>query len=244
MGKIVGLVIVGVLVVGIVAYFVSDPFQTKVDTEYERLTDWPPERIAEDPEGFLRSCERKTIRAMEGMKASEIGITQNRHEIERMAEGAKKKVQVGTKALGELKGLYRGAEKEKGWPVQWRGQAREQEWTKRQIVALHAQVQSQNAIVSKCDLGRKKLDAQMSRVQALRAKAEQQLAELKANLQIVKINKLSKEIQDRMVAMGAAIEVTVTDATEVEGVISLDDLTRDEEAKIDEAAFDAIMGGK
>src|SRR5438552_14869923 len=57
-----------VLVGGVVWYFVSDPFHTRVNAQLDQMTKWTPEQIAKDPVMYLNFCEEQTKKAIEQLK--------------------------------------------------------------------------------------------------------------------------------------------------------------------------------
>jgi chromosome segregation ATPase len=236
-------VVVLLVVIGAVMYFTSDVFSTKVDAAVDQFAHWTPENIAKDPENYLNFCEKQANKAIEDLKASEISVAQSRAKLETMRAEAKNKVAVGEKTLAELKELYTKAEASNGWPATWQGQPREKDWVRRQIVSLHGQVTSQRALLGKVEAGLNKLDVQVGRVQDGRAKAQEQIAEIKSNREILKVQKLTDDLTSRLVSMKGVLQATVNTAAETTGVISLDQLAAETPATVDDAEFQKIMGG-
>ncbi|MCH8343346.1 MAG: hypothetical protein IH983_05105 [Planctomycetes bacterium] len=239
--RLVGTILTILVVIGLGAYFLSDVFRTKVGVAYDQFAHWTPENIAKDPAGYLAFCQTETVKTLEELKAREIAVSQNRAGIERMHEDAQEKVVVGTKALGELKQTYRRAAGTDAWPIRWRGQNRDKDWSKRQIVALYKEIESQEVVVGKCEAGLKNLDNQVVRIQDIRAKAQEQLSEIRANQQLIKIEKLSTELTDRLAAMKGAVEATVRTTVDFSKLVNLDDLAAEAELEIDEQEFESIM---
>ncbi|MCY2928208.1 MAG: hypothetical protein NTV86_01695 [Planctomycetota bacterium] len=238
------LVVVGaiVLVAFLAFYFWSDVFRTKLNTAARDFSEWTPDNIAKDPVNYLNFCEDQTTKAMTSLKASEIAIGQNRAKLVGMKEDAENKVGVGEKALGELKTIYLQSEEKATWPAEWRGETRDKDWVKRQIVALHNQCDGQKKLVSKIAVGVRQLDAQALKAQEGRAKAQEQLAEITTNREMLKVQKLTADLTERLVSMKGALQATLSTATEATGVISLEQLAREETVFTDSSAFDKIMG--
>jgi len=227
--------------VGVGAYFVSDVFSTKVHQAAEQLTEWTPENIAKDPKGYLHFCKRQVLQALQNLKASEIAISQTRGRIGSMKEAADRKVRVGAETLGELKKLYRSAEKAGAWPAAWKQRPREKEWVKRQVVGLHSQVQQQRSLASKCREGLRRCDAELARVNELRAEANSQLGSINVAASRIEIEELSSELKGRLMDIKAVVAALTSSASEVGGDLSLDALAREAEKKVDEETFEAIM---
>ena len=114
--KIALALLVAALLAG--AYFFSDVFSSKVDLAVKQFAEWTPENIAKDPEAYLEFCEQKTEAALEKLNAHDIAIQQSQGRIEKSRQEAQQKIDVGSTALKELKGLYLEAEDSGEWPVQ------------------------------------------------------------------------------------------------------------------------------
>jgi len=80
------------------------------------------------------------------------------------------------------------------------------------------------------------------KVQDAKAKAQEQLAEIKTSREMLKVQKLTDDLTNKLVSMKSVLQATVASATETTGVISLDQLTRDSASTIDDKEFDKIMG--
>lgn len=239
---VVTLVVVAVIA-GVGLYFWSDVFRTKVDAHIDQLAHWTPENIAKDPENYLNFCETQTNKALQGLKANEISIAKSRAGLQTMKDDSASKVQVGTTALQELKDLYAKAEAANSWPAQWKGEGRDRDWVRKQIVALDRQVKSQQALSAKVDEGLKKLDVQVNRIQDSRTKAQEQLAEIKTSREMLKVQKITDDLTSRLVDMKGVLQATISSATETSSVISLDQLAAESAATVSDAEFDKIMGG-
>jgi hypothetical protein len=242
-GQFIIAIVVVVVIAGVAFYFGSDVFRTKVDAHINQLAHWTPENIAKDPENYLNFCEKQTNDALQALKANEVSVAQSRARLQTMKEESEKKVQVGTTALGELKELYTKAEAAKSWPASWRGDNRDKDWVRKQIVSFAKQVDSQKNLAGKVDGGLKNLDAQVSRIQDTRAKAQEQLAEIKTSREMLKVQKITDELTNRLVGMKSVLQATISGATETKGVISLDQLAAEATPTVSDAEFDKIMGG-
>src|ERR1051325_1162380 len=128
---------------GVVWYFVSDPFHTKVNGQFNQMTKWTPEQIAKDPVNYLNFCEEQTKKAIEQLKADRISVAQNKGLLEEMRDKAANKVRVGEQKLAELKGAYEKGEKDTSWPVSFEGQSREKDWVRTNVMSLYKQVETQ-----------------------------------------------------------------------------------------------------
>ncbi len=222
-------------------YFFSDVFSTKIDQAVEQVARWTPENIANDPKGYLTFCQKQTTQIIKDLKASELATSQNRGKNLSMKEEATRKIEVGKKALADLKVAYRAANENGEWPISWKGQPRDEDWTKRQIVGLHTQVKQQESLVAKCDEGVRRCDAELAKIKDLTAKAHAQLREIEVATQRVKVEELSTDLKDRLVSMRSVLTTLVDSAENVGGDISLEGLADEAETTVDEQEFQAIM---
>lgn len=241
---VIAIVVVAALViVGLgVWYFTSDVFRTKVDSGFTQATTWTPENIAKDPVNYLNYVEAETTKAQQSLKASRIAVAQNRAKLESMKGEADAKIKTGEKAVKELIDVYKKAEADKAFPVTWRGTSLEKEKVMQQTVTFDKQVKIQKNLLSKVEGGLKKLDAQESKIAEAEGNAQSQLAEIKANRELLKVQALTDDIKDKLVSMQSAVAATVGAATDTSsGVMSLDQLTAESEATVDTSAFDKIL---
>lgn len=238
-------VILGVVVVlaflGAGAYFFSDVFSTKVDQAVEQFAEWTPENIAKDPGGYLHFCKQQTEKTIQDLKASEIATNQNRAKILSMKEDSQRKIDVGKGALEELKVLYRSAEEDASWPAKWKDQPRDKDWTQRQIVGLHGQIEQEKALVGKCDQAIRRCDAELVKIKALMSQAQGQLGEIKLAERRIEVEQLSADLKDRLVGMKTVVGSLVDSVEGVSSDITLDGLAGDAEGAFNEKEFEEIM---
>lgn len=240
--KIVAAIALAVLAVLAVMYFTSDVARTKMRVAADQYAHWTPENIAKDPENYLNFCEQEAEKALISLKASEISVAQNTGKLQAMVQEAASKVGVGERSLAQLKEAYASAEAGGKWPVTWEGAARDKDFVKRQIVSLNRQVEGQKGLKGKIENGLKNLGVQTTRIQEGRAQAQSQLAEIKTSREILKVQKITSELTDRLASIGAVIRTTSAIATESTATVSLDQLAASSVATVDESEFQAIMG--
>jgi hypothetical protein len=235
--------VAAVAVIGLaVWYFTSDVFKTKVDAGFTQATKWTPENIAADPVNYLNYVETQTTQAQQQLKASRIAVAQNRAKLESMKGEAEAKIKTGEKAVKELIEVYKKGEADKSFPVTWNGKALEKEKVMQQTVTFDKQVKIQKNLLNKVDGGLKKLDVQESKIAEAEGNAQSQLAEIRANRELLKVQALTDDIKDKLVSMQSAVAATVGAATDTSsGVMSLDQLAAESEATVDTSAFDKIL---
>lgn len=235
--------VAAVVVIGVgVWYFTSDVFRTKVDSGFTQATKWTPENIAKDPVNYLNYVEAETTNAQQSLKASRIAVAQNRAKLESMKGEAEAKIKAGEKAVKELVEVYKKGEADKAFPVTWNGKSLEKDKVMQQTITFDKQVKIQKNLLGKVDGGLKKLDAQETKIAEAEGNAQSQLAEIKANRELLKVQALTDDIKDKLVSMQSAVAATVGAATDTSsGVMSLDQLAAESEAAVDTSAFDKIL---
>jgi hypothetical protein len=240
--KIIVAVIVVVVAAGAIWYFTSDVGRTKINQMADQYAHWTPENIAKDPEGYLTFCEQEANKTLQNLKASEISVAQNRASLESMQKEAEGKIGVGEKSLADLKTLYTDAEAKNTWPVTWMGTSRDKDFVKRQIVSIHRQVEGQKGLKMKVESGVKKLDAQVLRIQDARSQTQQQVAEIKTSRDLLKVQKITDDLTQKLASIKSVLQATVSTASESSGPISLEQLAAETVTAVDDTEFKSIMG--
>ncbi len=237
---LLALVVIG----GVAWYFTSDVFRTKVDSTARELTYWTPDNIAKDPVNYLNFVEKKTKDALTDLKANKISIAQSRGKLQEMQNVSNRKITNGGKALDELKPAYTQAEATNAFPVQWNGRAFNREEIRAQIVSFHRQIERENGLLTKVTNGLKQLDVQDAKVREAEASAQEQLAEVSTNRELLKVQALTDDLQARLVSMRGALQATVATVSESSSIVTLDQLEAETAATVDDAEFQAIMDQK
>lgn len=242
-GMIVGIVAV-LAVVGVGAYLLSSPFRTKTNEAYRQFSEWTPENIAKDPVNYLNFAEAQAKQALEKLKASEIAIAQKKATLEGMKADAQAKIDAGGKALDELKALYKQAAAEGSWPAPWRGEDRDEAWMKKQIVALHKDVQAKQQVLKTVTHGLGQLEAQQGKILEQRSTTQQQLAEIATNREMLKVQQITDDLKNQLVEMKGALQATVATvgSTSPDEILTTDALVATQPATVDDDEFAQILG--
>ncbi len=236
--------VAAVVVIGVgVWYFTSEVFKTKVDAGFTQATKWTPENIAKDPVNYLNYVEAQTTQAQQQLKASRIAVAQNRGNLESMKGEASNKIKIGEKAVKDLLDNYKSAVANKAFPITWNGKTLEQEKAQQQALALNKEVTIQKTLLAKVEGGLKKLDAQESKIGEAEANAQSQLAEIKANRELLKVQALTDDLKDKLVSMQSAVAATVGAASDTSSVMSLDQLAAESATAVDNTAFEKLLQG-
>jgi hypothetical protein len=240
---VLGAVAVLAIAFGAVLYFGSKVFRTHINERIDQFSEWTPENIAKYPNEYLNFCETETKQAVERLKASEIAIAQKRAKLETLQAEAREKVDLGRAALEELKSAYKVAAEKDSWPLTWRETKLDKSQTKRQIVKLDNDIRSKDGLFVRYTAAVKQLQAQVNKVQDARDTAQAQLAKIDSNREMLKIQEITGDLKNNLVAMKAVIETSVVGvAASDSGPVSIDELAARSEATVNEKDFEAILG--
>lgn len=240
-GVIAVVAVIAAVVFGFM-YFGSDVFRTKANVAYKDFAEWTPDNIAKDPVNYLNFCEQQTQGAILKLKGSEIAIAQKRTQIEGMLEDNKAKVDTGTKALAELKDAYKKAEPANSFPVTWAGTSLDKEQSKRQILKLAGEIKSKSNLIGKLGAAVDQLKVQSGKVQEARDKAQDQLTQIATSREMLKVQQITDELKNSLVAMKGVLQTSVLGVAASEpGTISLDDLAAKSATSVNEEEFAKIM---
>lgn len=243
MGAAIG-IIAAIIIVGGIAFYISDPFNTWTKGKYKELTEWTPQNIADNPVAYLDFVEDKTKQAVQELKGDRVAVEMKRGEFNQMKETAANKVRQGEALLAKLKDTYEQTSGSPTATVVWEGQNRDVNWLKTQIMTIYKQTETQKNVLSRVEGGLKTLDAQVVKIDKAQGEATAQLAEIAANRELLKVQQLTQGLQDRLVAMKGAVQGVMAVAGESADSLSLDRLATESSASVDEAEFEKIMGKK
>lgn len=239
-GVIVILVVIAAIVGG-AAYFLSDPFRTKVDTAYNQFAQWTPENIAANPSGYLDFCETQAKKAQQDLKAAEVRIAQKTGELENMKTESLAKIETGDPILVEFKQLYKDTAANNAWPVTARDKEFDEAALKRQIISLHKELEGQREIVDAAEKGLKALSNQKTKVEEQKNACAEQLRLITINRSKLEIQEITDELKDQLVNMKGVIQSAVAIGNFDESTYSLDELTDQETSSVDDEQFQAIL---
>lgn len=239
--KIIVTVVVLLVAVIAIVYNTSDVWRTRMDVAADQYAKWTPENIAKDPENYLNFVETEAEKALTSLKASEIAVAQNRASLQNTLSDAEEKIRLGRRALEDLKAGFSSAETAGQWPLSWQGRSLDMDAAKRQIVFFHKQVMSQEGLKAKVEAGIQKLNAQQSRILEARTETENQIAEIRTNREVLKVQKLTDDLALRLASIKGVLQATIHTASETGGPMTLDELAEQSVGTVDDAEFNAIM---
>lgn len=230
-----------VLVGGLVWYFVSDPFHTKVNDQINQMTKWTPEQIAKDPVNYLNYCEAEATKAVEKLKASTIQLEMSRNQFKTLKTKYEDQVNNGSKAVRELAAAYSSAEAANAFPVQWQNKSFEKDDAKKGILRLSRQIESTKKLLAQVESGLANLSVQEKKIDDAKAAAQEQLAQITQSREMLKVNALSDTLKKQLVDMQGVLVATVNIASEKPTVPTLDQLADQGVSSVDEAEFQKAL---
>ena len=231
-----------VVVVGGGAYLLSDVWRTKIKAEYKNMTEWTPERQAEDPVNFLNFCEEKVVEAKKKLTVEKSTIIRLRVAESDKKETAEKAIADGLKALKILKEARDNGDSSNTWPITLKNKT----LTREQLldsanVAFHV-VERNKKNLATAGSNLSKLDQQEKKISELIVKAEDKLSEIKRKRSKISVDKAASDIKDELAGLGAGVEsVLVSSDEDYSSTISIEELVGDD-GTVDKAAEDSIFG--
>jgi len=125
------------------AYFVSAPYQAKVDREIRSFTQWTPENIQRDEGGYLEWAAGEVQEANERLAAERLRLTSERESLLFRLQELQSNQTMSESSLNELKRLFKAG----NFPVALNGFEYTQAELGREILSRHNQLESQRELL-------------------------------------------------------------------------------------------------
>ena len=109
--------VVAVLLVGGVAYFVSDPAKASMDGLWEEWTTWTPDKIREKPAEWLTFAQKDLTERQKKLKGRRFSIRKNQFSWEDSYSRSDREAKVLSMRLDEAVETVRKADQNDSWPV-------------------------------------------------------------------------------------------------------------------------------
>lgn len=224
---------------------IGDVGATKINIAVESFLKWTPENIQKNPQAYLHFCEAEMISAMDKMDASKIGINQKKAKMMYELEIQQKKNARGEKIIDELKAKYKAADGDGGsFPIKVGGYEFNQEKAKNSIIKYAGDIASAKKLASMLENAIAKLTGLSSSLQSKKNQAKEQLAEIKVQMESLKIQDMTKDLAIDLAGMTEALGgILVEIGTEIDSnePPDLDKMTQDSEVSVNEDEFLLIM---
>ncbi len=240
---IVVAVIFLLLIAGGIWYFVSKPFQTHVNQAMNQATQWTPENIKKDPEGYLTWAVAQVDVTRGKLQAAQLALTKQKIEISNKLEEKSTQKSQCEALMTELKKAYTTATDKNQWPIKVGETSFDSEGElKRKIVEANHFQENASQLVDTYTKAKGKvsdrlddIDGQLTKVEELKTKLATDLetAKVKQTFEGIEgVNDNFKDIQNTSDAMTKLDEhnTSVSDMLKPSG-----------DAKVNDE-FDKIMG--
>ncbi len=225
-------IIVGILALAVVGgtawYFVSDPFQAKVDEATRQATKWTPENIAKDPDGYAQWALGQMDTHENTLKARQIELSQISSRLERQIADAEESISTDSARMDAIRSSYKDAAADGTFPISVGTATIEQDDAERLMVDARRRIDSNQRIASRIQptLNRVQDDLEktadaLGNVDTKRDEIRQQLAELRLQETFEDYD----QIDETMAAIADTVTSLGTDRTYE---VSLDDIRLDE----------------
>lgn len=201
--------VVALIIAGAGYYFTSDVGRARMDSAHDQYARWTPENIAKEPLLYLDFCEREAREGLEKLKANRIAVAQNLSKLTAQKSGVDSKLRVGDEALAELRGLFAGADTK--WPVTWRDHPYDEATFKKQVVQFKREGDLNRKLSAQYATALRSLEALPAKIVEASATLEGQIAEIRVQREILKIQKMS----DTLAAQFAGIKTALQDTSAI-----------------------------
>lgn len=243
-GSTIVIIIILVVVIGGIAYFISDPFQSKVDEAYKGFSQWTPENMAKDPSGYL-AWARKEMDSVEiSLKAREIELKQLRQKHERENKTAELAKQRYEKVLQELKVIYSDAKANDSWPANTAQGSLSEEELRSLIMDADDRVQGAELKMGRYSKTAQVIERDIGNVAVSLKKIEQQKVALEKQIEQARLSEDLSKFEDLVDSVNTIADANLSMEISDPEKVSLDDFV-DVTEKVDEerkARFERIMG--
>ncbi len=229
--------VLGAIAIFAAAFLLSDPFRDKMQSSYEELTEWTPERIAEEPVLYMDHLERETKGALQELRAQRVS---NTHQLERMkgkASEADAKLGSARRALEGMKELFRAG----AYPSTWETLAFDSEEQLRSgIISLAKDIENWEKKSVAYGNATAKLERNDGKIKSSIQESQALLAEIETNREVLAVKEIGSDIDGALTEMAASFAAVSAVAYQPE-TISVDDVSELTESVEDTALFDRIM---
>jgi hypothetical protein len=240
---IVVAVIFLLLIAGGIWYFVSKPFQTHVNQAITQATDWTPENIKKDPEGYLTWAIKQVDGTRDKLQAAQLALTKQKIEVSNKLEEKSTQKSQCEALLTELKKAYTTATDKNQWPVTV-GQSKfdDERELKRKIVEASHFLDNASQLVDTYSKAKGKVSDRLDDIDGQMTKVEELKTKLATDLETAKVKQTFEGIEgvhdDFTNILNTSKALTETE----EHNTSISDMIKPSgDAKVDEE-FDKIMG--
>lgn len=143
--------VVGIVLLGIVAYFAFPGLRAKVDKSYDEHFGWNAEARRKDPVGFMEYSIKRLGENITKFEEARGNLRVAQQKLEDMKRDNSGKLAFADKQLGEFKAAYKLATGGKGWPVAMAGRNYNEGELKQQVTLLLSEKGSLEKMVAQIE---------------------------------------------------------------------------------------------
>ncbi len=225
------------------AYFVSDPFRTKVNTLFASATTWTDENIAKDPEGYLRWTLAEFDRMEEELRGRQVNLRTQLNSLERRREVDARQAPLVKEKLEELKAAYRLANDTQQWPADIGGLHVDEDELRQLILEADERHGRYAENARAYDVAVARTQSDLARVENVLGDLRERRSEVDRQLQQVRLHSTLNGIDTLNDRINALLDTTRAVRSETERTLSLDDLLQADERAEEARRFEDIMRG-
>ncbi len=208
--------VVGILVLGIAAYFLFPGFRMSVDKFHDKHLGWGnPEARRKDPVGFMEYSIAKLGENVTKFEQARGDLRVAQAKLEDMKRDNSGKLAFAEKQLVEFKTAYKAAAGGKGWPVSMAGRNYSEGELKTQVTMLLSQKGNFEKVVKQIDTSLVSADKKGLELVNRISESKSKLSILETQKELVKVGqvtaeseKLLAEVNDVLIANEAMEQKT------------------------------------
>ena len=221
-------------------YFFSAPFKSKVDRKIEQATQWTPENIQKDPEGYLFFAQGEIENTKNTLEAQLIEVAQRRERASNLLVERAAEFDAVSSLLQELKDSYRQAETSGAWPVSVGDTAFTESDLRSRIIEAHARAKAsgeQNDLIKSAIV---QLNAREDKIRSQSDELEVVERKIESDLEVVKTTKALEGFEEIQIDLAAFTSASSLLA-DVPAGDSLDALIAERKQLASDEDFQAIL---
>lgn len=207
--------VVGIVVLGIAAYFLFPGFKSSVDKLHDKHLGWTPEARRKDPVGFMEYSIEKLGDNITKFEQARGDLRVAQAKLEDMKRDNSGKLAFAEKQLVEFKAAYKTATGGKGWPVALAGKNYTESELKQQVTLFLSQKGSYESVVKQIDASIATADKKSLELVNRISESKSKKSILETQKELVKVGqltaeseKLLSEVNDVLIANQALAEQT------------------------------------
>lgn len=199
---------------------------------------WPPERIAKDPEGYCAFAGEQLDSQLRSLGDRRGELVAKRESLKSQKGSFDDNIAEITNLFGRAKKAYGKAEDEDRWPAKFAGQSFSKEKLKSLLMTTTRYIDARKPLAQQYGSTLQKIEDQLRRIDTQVERMRQQQEKLSLDLERIKISKQGDALGDlNQTAFDIAAITENLGREEGSNSLSLDDLLRDDSSTMTEESF-------